>query len=258
MVNLIKSGTEPNNVDRYSTLIHQILDDKDESDPDFKKLSIETCHTAKFICQLDDTIEIVRKMEKPDFLIRYQDRSIGLEHEILVKQESKQKEGSISDLVRGLEEEFRINHPEKKLLLTVFPHPYLKFRKAEKPRISREVMILIENFINDNKLPENGFIDRLTVMPHSRLDFSCNLGGWCQSNLDENNLNTAIIKKEVKISGYKRNSGTTEQWLLIVIGGLGESSYEIETLDAFRNKTETKFDRVYLLEDFRANLYEVL
>ena len=95
------------------------------------------------------------------------------------------------------------------------------------------------------------------MMNHSRLDFTCNLGAWLQKDLDYEVLEKAIRKKEKKISDYISNSGTKEQWLLIVIGSLKESSFEIESLDSLNKPIETKFDKVFLLEDFRANLYEI-
>ncbi|MCK5277828.1 MAG: hypothetical protein KAK04_04805 [Cyclobacteriaceae bacterium] len=257
MPRLIKPGKEQNNVDRYSDLIHQIINGKDENDPDYDQLALETCHVAKFICQLDDSIVIVRKSEQPDFIIKYHNRIIGLEHEILVKEESKQKEGSFKDLVKSLQSEYREVHPDKKLLLTIYPSPNLKFRKVDKPRISKEIMILIENFITHDILPENDYIDKLTTQSHSRLDFSCNLGAWWQRNLVSETLDDAIQKKEKKVSTYRENSRTSEQWLLIVIGNVGDSSYEIESIESIRNIEGTNFDKVYLLEDFQANLYEV-
>ncbi len=257
MVRLINTDKDKRNPDIYSSLFHQILKGKNEFDPGYDQLALETCHVAKFICQLDKNIEIARKYESPDFILKWGSRIIGLEHEILVNNESKQKEGSLEDLFKGLEKEYRKINPDKKLLLTIYPHPYLTFRKVDKPSISKEIMFLLEGFINHNLLPENNYIDRLTRMPHSHLDFSCNLGAWWRRNLDIETLNNAIKKKEKKISEYRANSGINEQWLLIVIGSTGESSYEFETIESFQNVKGTNFDKVYLLEDFQANLYEV-
>jgi len=67
-------------------------------------------------------------------------------------------------------------------------------------------------------------------------------------------LEQAIKKKEKKISSYRENSGNI-QWLLIVIGSNGESSYNMNKTIEVDIKTE--FDKVYVLEDFNNKLYEL-
>jgi len=94
-------------------------------------------------------------------------------------------------------------------------------------------------------------------MPHTRLDFACNLGAWWQRYLDSETLIEAIKKKEKKIIKYAKNSGTEKQWLLIVIGSVGASSYELNSMYIPNKKIETRFSKIFLLEDFAANLYEV-
>jgi hypothetical protein len=257
MTGLIKRGKDQINLNRYSDLIHQILDGINEDDQRYDQLALEICHASKFICELDPSIEIVKKTEKPDFILKSKEKIIGLEHEILVDEETRKKEGSLKDLVKALEKEYRRLNPDKKLLLVVYPMPYLTFRKSDKPRIMATMMQLIGNFIQSGLLPENDYIESLTKMPHSRLDFHCNLGAWWQKNMDSESLNKAIIKKEEKLKEYRDNSGTNEQWLLIVIGSLGESSYEVESLVTIDNSKQTGFNKIYLLEDFRSNLYEI-
>jgi len=116
---------------------------------------------------------------------------------------------------------------------------------------------IIDNYVQNNDLPENDYIENLVLMPHSKLSFDCNLGAWWQRNLNLQKLNSVIIKKESKINNYRINSGIKEQWLLVVIGSLGESSYAIESIEALKFTFETGFDKIFLLEDFQANLYEI-
>ena len=142
-------------------------------------------------------------------------------------------------------------------MLNIYPQPYLVFRKVDKPGILKIMIQLIENYIKFNHLPENDYIDSLFLMPHSRLSFNCNLGGWWQKYLDINSLKEAIIKKEKKINEYRLNSGTKEQWLLVVVGSVGESSYSVDSVESIQRGVKTKFDKVFLLEDFQANLYEI-
>jgi hypothetical protein len=257
MTRLIRKGTDSSNFDYYSDIINCTTNSFDEGWANYDQLVLETCHVAKFLSQLDEGIEMVQKFEKPDFIIRNQNRKIGLEHETLVHTDSKIKEGSFGDLVNELQKEYSKRHPDQKLMLTIYPQPYLAFRKVDKPGILEKMIQLIENYIKSNQLPENDYLDRLFLMPHSRLSFNCNLGGWWQRYLDINSLNEAIIKKEKKVNEYRLNSGIKEQWLLIVVGGVGESSYVVDSIESIQGCFKAKFDKVFLLEDFQANLYEI-
>jgi hypothetical protein len=257
MIKLLRKGTDANNFDYYADLINSTTAKFDQNWAYYDQLVLETCHMAKFLRQLDDKIRTVRKFEKPDFIISWDNREVGLEHEVLVHGESKLREGSLSDLVKELEREYRKIHPDQKILLTIYPQPYLSFRKVDKPRILKEILQLIETFLILNQLPENDYIERFFLQPHSKLSFNCNLGAWWQKSIDNQSLQNAIKKKEKKINEYKFNSGTKEQWLLIVIGSVGESSYTIESKEDFQFSIDSSFDKIFLLEDFRTNLYEI-
>ena len=91
-------------------------------------------------------------------------------------------------------------------------------------------------------------------MEHSQISLAPNLGGWIQKNITEELIRKAVSNKEKKISCYINNT-SLPQWLLIVIGGVGESSFEIEK--QFDISLETKFDKVYILEEFKMNLYQL-
>ena len=91
-------------------------------------------------------------------------------------------------------------------------------------------------------------------MPHSRISISGNLGSWWQKNLTIETLTKAIQKKEKLISKYKENIDK-KQWLLIVIGSNGDSSFLIDRNIEY--KVESKFDKVFILEDFNNRLFEI-
>lgn len=72
--------------------------------------------------------------------------------------------------------------------------------------------------------------------------------------INEEIIHSAIIKKEKKISNYIDNCGK-KQWLLMVIGGLGETSYE---MDEYLNLNITsEFEEIYIMEDFNNILYKI-
>jgi hypothetical protein len=70
-------------------------------------------------------------------------------------------------------------------------------------------------------------------------------------------LTEFINNKESKRLKYISNTGLNEQWLLIVIGSLSQSSFEID--DNFDDNFSIKsgFDRIFILEDFRGRLFEL-
>ena len=91
-------------------------------------------------------------------------------------------------------------------------------------------------------------------MKHSQFSLQPNMGAWWQRNINADLLRGAIEKKERKINNYIINT-RLPQWLLIVIGGIGESSFNYE--EDFDFKIESRFDKVFLLEDINNQLYEI-
>ena len=65
------------------------------------------------------------------------------------------------------------------------------------------------------------------------------------------------MNKETKRLSYIRNTGLKEQWLLIVIGSLSQSSYELDSIFDKNFKVESGFTRIFIMEDFKAKLFEI-
>ena len=89
---------------------------------------------------------------------------------------------------------------------------------------------------------------------HSEKSLGVNLGAWWVKDVTKELITKAVRKKELKISAYKENTGKT-QWLLIVIGSTGESSYNL--YNPFEINLKTVFDKVFILEDFNNKLFEI-
>jgi len=69
-------------------------------------------------------------------------------------------------------------------------------------------------------------------------------------------LKEEIQKKEQKILNYKTSDlNIFEYWLVLLIGSLSSVSYELN--EAVNYKTDSKFDRVYLMSDFSADIIRV-
>jgi hypothetical protein len=251
-------NNHPINVDLYKAYIDKILINKDENAPSYKKTVIETCHVAKFLCKYNTQADLIEKRENPDFLLKEDDLLIGLEHEVLVDQEKKKIEGSVSNLLQIVENEYKAKHPEDKILVNIYCKNNLDYKLSEKQKIVRDLSLIVEKYIASGHLVDNEYIDDILLMKHSGLNFVFNPGAWFQVPLKYNELIKAIHKKEKKIHQYRKNSKTENQWLLIVIGSLGPSSFEIENTGFLTHQVNTEFNRVFILEDFSARLYELL
>jgi hypothetical protein len=65
---------------------------------------------------------------------------------------------------------------------------------------------------------------------------------------------TAIEKKENKVEKYISNT-SCKQWLLLLIGGVGEHSFYVR--NDLKLNFKTTFEKVFLMEDFDNRLYEL-
>lgn len=239
-------------------LINKPLKKLDKSDQDYDKKALEICHVGKFLQLLHSEYQISDVREQPDFIIKSVDNLlIGLEHEILVDSVHKKIEGSFADIIKSAEDEFRKRHPETKLLANIYVNTDKNISKRDKPVYIEKLVSIMENYIFHNRLEENDLVESITVGKHSRLGFYCNTGIWSQQSLHSDLVTESIHKKEQKRLDYIRESKTEEQWLLIVIGSAGQSSYEIDSLFDESFTFNSGFNRIFLMEDFSGRLFEL-
>ncbi|MBE0649429.1 MAG: hypothetical protein IH595_01180 [Bacteroidales bacterium] len=239
-------------------LINVPLQKLDKSNKDYDKKVLEICHTGKFLMLLTSDFHISEVRERPDFIIESDDGSkIGLEHEILVDPIHKKIEGSFSDLVKTTERLFRERHPETKLLVNISVNTTKKLSKRENPILVERLLSMIEDAISNTQFEENDLVYNISCHKHSKLIFNTNTGAWWQRSLHTDIVAKSIRKKEQKRLSYIKNTGLNEQWLLIVVGSLSHSSYELDSEFDRNFKMETGFSRVFLMEDFNARLFEI-
>lgn len=242
------------NTQRYKNLINPHFDKLKHDRKKNRKKIIELCHAAKLLMQLDDSFRIIELREKPDFIIGSDNYQIGLEHQVLLKPDLKQIEGFFENIAVQIEEELKKDSELSNFLANVFFNRYISKRQSDKNKIIKHSIAIIKNKIYNDIFEENEFINSISVMPHDRISVNSNLGAWFQDKLTSDVLNESIKHKEKKLRNYRQNSNI-QQWLLIVIGSLGESSYEYENNFSF--KSDSKFDKIFLLEDFANNVYEI-
>jgi hypothetical protein len=86
-------------------------------------------------------------------------------------------------------------------------------------------------------------------MKHSRLDFAYDQGAYFVNHINDKLIEEAIQKKESKYEKYVANSKTDHQWLLITIDSGASESYVIEEDNSLK-QVSSRFERIYILEDF--------
>lgn len=215
---------------------------------------LELCHVGKFLMFFENTIQIDRISEQPDFLLRNNSETIGLEHQIIIDSKAKEKEGFYENIFTTAELELKGDSLLPNFLANCFLHPELNFKLNQKKELVSMVKEIVKDFVLYNRFTENPLIEDISIMPHSQKSINANFGAWWAKNITAELVETAIKKKNDKITYYQKD-GVNSHWLLLVIGGVGDSSYNMDT--SLKIDIESPFDKIFILEDFRNNLFEL-
>lgn len=215
---------------------------------------LEIAHVGKFLMFFDKKVQIENLSEKPDFILKSDLGKIGLEHQVVIHNKAKEREGFFENIFSIAESELQSDRELPNFLAACCITPYTNFKIKEKQKLVTIIKNVVKQYVLTDILIENPIIDRVWKMPHSGISITGNLGGWWDKDISAEVIQKAIEKKEKLISEYKKN-GCETQWLLMVIGSTGESSYSMNrTMDI---DLKTEFNKVFILEDFAANLYEI-
>ena len=248
----------PENQISLERLINEPLETIDRSDKDFSKKALEIHHLGKFLMLLNSGYQISEVREQPDFIIKSADNMlIGVEHEVLVDPNHKKVEGSFASMVKAAEERFRERHPETKILVDIRLNIYKKIRKKDMTFHLDALLSILEDKVFHGRFEKNDLVHNISWVNHSGLTFICNFGAWMQQSMQKDTLSKSIYHKESKRLEYIRNSGIEEQWLLIVIGSLNQSSYIIGCEFEENYTVKSGFNRIFLMEDFKGRLFEL-
>lgn len=215
---------------------------------------LEISHVGKFLMLFENGYRISRVTEQPDFILTNGNEFVGLEHQIVVDHKSKEREGFFENIFDLAELRLQEDNSLPNFLANCYIIPYANFKLSEKEELIETIVRVIKKYVLTDILDENPIIERISKMPHSSINISENLGAWWQKNLTNELLTKSVKKKEKLISKYKENVGI-KQWLLLVIGSNGDSSYVMDGKTKYKVKSE--FDKVFVLDDFYNNLYEI-
>lgn len=223
-----------------------------------KKEILEVCQIGKFIYKIDSEIRITEKPQPPDpdFIIEFKSKLIGLEHtRILTKNASRYFR--IVTLLDCAEKIYRLKHPNKNVLATIsIKNDELDYKLKEKTELAEVIADLVDDIHsgNNNQIPN--FITNIRTTKHSQITFNYHERNWQSEYLTKERLKQEIQKKERKIVGYKKSKlNLSEFWLVLLIGSLSSASYILNENENY--EMDSKFDRVYLMADFDANIIRI-
>lgn len=223
------------------------------------KEKLEVCQIGKFLYLINPELRIEDKPQppNPDFILKVDNKIIGLEHTRIVDPKKSQKFFSISNLFEAAAKEYKKNNPDNNICATFrLKNDTLDFGKRDKKELIKIINGFVNDAINGNYQNQPDFIDEIVIMPNTIVSFSYlenNFRGRTLTLLDVQN---AISIKETKLEKYYSQSDLiNEYWLVLMVGSLNSASFELG--ENINYKTKSKFDRVYLMSDFSEKILEI-
>lgn len=244
-----------------NSIIGQHLKGLDKNNRDDDKKSLELCHIGKFITLLENKYSIESVQESPDFIIADSEQNkMGVEHTRIFSEDHKKVEGSIESIFGKAEQEYKSQNPSFKFLINFWLKKIdFPIQKKDIHIFIREIIDVLDTFLATGEIKNNKLIVDISGIdvPHTTLSFYPNPSLYVQgqASVTKDLIENAVKEKEQNLEKYKIHSSLKEQWLLIVIGSLGPSSYEMDELVI--KDFYSSFSRVYLMEDFKAKVYRL-
>ena len=217
----------------------------------------EICHVGKFVAKFKGEVKIIDKTlpPNPDFVLQYKNKKIGLEHTRIIN-DGAQRYYSVKSLLEIAQEVYIQKYNTNVLATFSILNDSWDYSKVEQKYIAEEIADLVHQKINNNSinLPEK--ITKINISKHSLVSFSYKEKNWEPEILSRERLKKDIQKKERKIDLYKSSKDNlNEIWLVLFIGTLNSATYNIDHSESY--KINSKFDRVYLMDDFKNCLYRI-
>jgi hypothetical protein len=216
--------------------------------------TLELCQVGKFLCTYFPDYNITETREQPDFIISNGSQTYGLEHQSIYKSDVLKRTGFFNNIALLAERELEEDSNFPFFLVTCSLRNDIEYSNKDKKVILNTFVQVIREFVTNGVFLENDIIDDIKKMNHSHKNINVNFGAYMVPMLEKEKLLEAIQKKERKIDKYIKNT-RKPQWLLLIIGGVGKHSYKIR--NDMSLEVETKFEKVFILEDFNNRLYEL-
>jgi hypothetical protein len=219
-----------------------------------KQKILELCQIGKFLSIYFNEFEITKVTEKPDFIISNGQVQFGLEHELILDIKAKSEEGFYDNICEKVEVNLEKDPLIPNVLVNLYMKQNLSFKINEKTDLIKRLTEIVKHFILTGELYDNNIVGEAHKMRHTQKSVNSNFGAYWQKTITKDLILEHILKKEGKISVYRQNTDLP-QWLVLVIGGVGKSSFEVNEM--VNIELTTDFENVFLYEDFKNNLYKL-
>jgi len=223
-----------------------------------KQELLEVCQIGNFAYKINPEIRIIDKPQppNPDFIIEYTDKTIGLEHTQVLTDDAS-RFFKVKSLFDYAEQIFKNKYQNINVHATIsVQDDCWDYRQQDKPKLAEKIADFVQWTMCELEfnLPEK--ITQIRTTKHSQVSFTYKEKNWQAEYLTRERLEAEILKKETKILGYQKSEKKlAELWLVLLIGSLSSVSYKLNESENY--KMESKFDRVYLMADFDAEIIKV-
>ena len=241
-----------------STKLEEIINPIIEKYDLENKEVLEVCQIGKFVYKIDSEIRITEKPQppSPDFIIIHKNKQIGLEHTQILTDDAS-RYFKVKRLLEYSEKVFEKKYPNTNVHATIsIMNDKLDFKQSEKAELANKIADFVQWTRNETEFDFPDYIIGIRTTRHSQVSFSYKEKDWRAEYLTRDRLQQEILKKERKISNYKKSEfELSEYWLTLLIGSLSSVSYELNEMENY--EMESKFDRVYLMADFKAKIVRI-
>jgi hypothetical protein len=221
-----------------------------------KKKIYELIDLGKFLVYSNfaKDVKIIECGEQPDFLIKYRDNVIGIEHTSIYDDEIVAEIRSIKKIIKKCQAKISNERSDVTGVynLIVFPKKFMAELKVSERRTIEKINNYIIATRSNSVIEKPDIISDIIHTESSTLELVLGEKYWLK-NLTTESISKTVFKKEVKIDTYKKLKNIKECWLLIVFGGASsDSSFNIELENLPRHLTP--FDKIFIFDNFKGRI----
>lgn len=220
---------------------------------------LEVCQIGKFLYCINPNLRITDKPKppNPDFIIKVENKTIGLEHTSIIDKDKALTVFSIKNLLNKVASEYKLEHPDHKICASFhIKDDSLVIKKNNKNTLIKTIKNFVNEAVLGNFENQPDFITNITIMPNSIMSFSYIETNFKGNSLTIKDLKDAIEIKETKLTRYYKQSNMIDEfWLVLMVGSLHSASFELDENIDYRS--ESMFDSIYLMSDFSEEIIKI-
>ena len=245
------------------TIINPFYDELSKDLEKNEKKIGELIDLGRFILEYDQPIQIESEGERPDFIVRYNGKRIGVEHTQLFDRPTQHKIGKLSGLLKMTETIIKENYPAvtglyNPLLLTDQMNdnsiPFLVLAKDKIKQFANKLAEYIVSLYENKAMATPGFVKTIVYYPFDQLSISLGEHFIREEGVMEK-LAKRVEEKKNKVDFYKSSNNLAECWLLVVYNmALSSSCFNISFNDLPNG--DIKFEKLFLFESFVGSIIE--